>query len=72
MIVDFLRSRYPHFGFATYAMDPAGLVTVEAHTPDLFSATGATEHEAWSKLFDLADFFNATSGDENDAESVLD
>lgn len=32
--LDDLRAAFPHLGFAIYALDPTGPVTLEVHTPD--------------------------------------
>ena len=53
MTIDSLRQRYPEFGFATYAFEAHGPVTVEVHAPDgsVFTRTAETEDEAWAGLF---------------------
>lgn len=53
MTIDTLRLRYPGFGFAVYAFEAAGPVTVEAHTPtgEIFTGRAMNETEAWGQLF---------------------
>lgn len=53
MTIDTLRLRYPGFGFAVYAFEAAGPVTVEAHTPtgEIFTGKAMNETEAWGQLF---------------------
>jgi hypothetical protein len=71
MIIDALRERHPTFGFATYALVAGGEITVEVHTPDVFSAAGNTEYEAWSRLFDLSFLNDETIGDTANDEDVF-
>ena len=46
--LDALRAKYPHLGFAVYAYDPAGAVTLEAITREgkVFTFQGPTLAEA--------------------------
>lgn len=51
--IDALRVKYPLLGFAIYAYQPGGLVTLECLNPagQTFTFTGATEAEAILKGF---------------------
>lgn len=51
--LDALRTRYPHLGFAVYALVPGGPITLECHTPDgkFFSFKGQTEAAALTAGF---------------------
>lgn len=53
MSLDDLRARYPHLGFAVYAIEPGGPVTLEVHTPDgtVFTTVGPTEAAAIARRF---------------------
>lgn len=53
MTLDDIRARYPALGFAVYAMEPGGAVTLETYPPDgsVFSFTGRTVQEAIDKAF---------------------
>lgn len=54
--LDELRERFPHLGFALYALTPGGLVTLEVHTDDLFySFTGLTESAVIEAAFPTPD-----------------
>lgn len=57
MTLDEVRSRFPHLGFAVYALDAGGPVTLEAHDPggELWSWTAPTEAEALAKAFPRAE-----------------
>lgn len=46
--LDDLRAKYPHLGFAIYAYEPGGDVTLECHTPsgEVFTFTGPTADAA--------------------------
>ena len=80
MTLDSLRQRLPEFGFAVYAFDPTGPVTVEVHAPDgsVFTRTGDTEDEAWAGLFPPAPpqvkqtQLPEEATDESDAGSIFD
>jgi|APThiThiocy_ev2_2_1041544.scaffolds.fasta_scaffold38821_2 hypothetical protein len=52
MTLDHLRAAYPALGFALYAYDPGGRVTLEIHDgKDVFTFSGATEAEVISVAF---------------------
>ena len=53
MIFDEVRAANPGFGFALYALEPGGLVTLEVLTPegDLFSFPADTAEEAIAGAF---------------------
>ena len=53
MTLDIARQAHPDFGFAVYAYQPRGDVTIEVHTPDgsIFTATGPSEAVAIAELF---------------------
>lgn len=53
MTLDDARAAFPLFGFALYALDPGGDVTLEVHTPDgeLFAFTGPTEQAVLEAAF---------------------
>lgn len=54
---DALRAEHPDLGFALYALDPAGVVTLEimTETGDVFTFTGATSDECLAAAFPVAD-----------------
>lgn len=51
--LDELRTLMPELGFAVYAMEPHGLVTLEVYAPDgqVYSFAAPTEVEAIRKVF---------------------
>lgn len=51
--LDEARAAYPHLGFALYALEPGGAVTLEIHAPDgqMFTARAKTEAAALAKMF---------------------
>ncbi|MGF7008137.1 hypothetical protein [Aminobacter sp. BE322] len=51
--LDELRAAYPHLGFAVYALEPGGTVTLEVHTPDgqLFTWSAPTVDAAIARAF---------------------
>lgn len=53
MTLDDARADHPHLGFAVYAMEPRGVVTLEVHAPDgtIFTFRGATEQAALDLAF---------------------
>lgn len=53
MILDGIRTRYPHLALAIYAMDPGGPVTIETYTADgrVFPFTAPTAAEALALAF---------------------
>ena len=53
MTLDDARAALPHLGFAVYAMEPGGPVTLEIHAPDgtIFTFSAATEAEALALAF---------------------
>ncbi len=53
MTLDDARMIRRHLGYALYAYDPAGPVTLEVHTPigEVFTFTAASESEAFSLAF---------------------
>lgn len=53
MTLDDARARFPGFGFALYAYEPGGSVTLEIHTGEgePFVFTAATEAEALELAF---------------------
>lgn len=52
MTLDDLRARYPSLGFALYALDPRGVVTLEIYDgDDIFPFRGATAAEAIGLAF---------------------
>lgn len=74
MNFDELRDAYPELGFALYAIEPRGVVTLEVHEDgQVFSFIGATAQEAIDTAFpppyadtvDVMDF-------REEAESVFD
>lgn len=47
LTLDHLRAAMPHLGFALYAYDPEGPVTLEIHSSDgVFAVTAETEAAA--------------------------
>lgn len=51
-LIDILRQRFPSFGFALYAYDPAGRVTFEMHEAGyVHTFTGATAEDAILQAF---------------------
>lgn len=56
MILDTIRSKYPHLGIAVFAMEAGQPVTVETYLGDeVFSFTGPTVEAALARAFpDLA------------------
>ena len=61
--LDELRARYPDMGFAVYALEPGGAVTLEVHAPDgrLYSWKGRGVAEVLDVAFPI----------EAEAETVL-
>ena len=53
--LDRARERFPHFGFAVYALEPGGDVTIEIHMPDVIAKSAATEDEAWDMILGRED-----------------
>lgn len=55
--LDDLRARYPDMGFAIYALEPGGAVTLEVHAPDgrLYSWKGGSAAEVLDAAFPPAD-----------------
>lgn len=53
MTLDDLRARFPHLGFALFAMDPADPVTLEAYGPggETFQWRGASVADVLAKAF---------------------
>lgn len=53
MTLDELRAAEPALGFALYAFEPGGLVTLEIHTPDgqVFTFKAATAQAALDAAF---------------------
>jgi hypothetical protein len=51
--LDTLRTENPELGFAIYAMEPGGPVTLEVHTPDgqVFTFTGRTAGVVMGRAF---------------------
>lgn len=50
--IDEARTGAPHLGFAVYALEPAGTVTLEIlDDGQSFTFVGATEAEAWERAF---------------------
>jgi hypothetical protein len=63
---DALRADLPHLGFAVYAMEAGGAVTMEVFTPDgsIQSVTRPTFAECVASLFpapDLGELFQPTN-----------
>lgn len=53
--LDAVRAAYPHLGFAVYAYDPGGPVTLEIHDGGtVFTFRAATEAEAVALAFPAA------------------
>ena len=52
MTLDELRDAHPDLGFAVYALEPAGLVTLEIHFDgDFRTWTGPTEIDVLAQAF---------------------
>lgn len=53
MTLDDLRARFPQFGFAIFAMDPAEPVTLEVYEPggQTFQWRGVSVHDVLAKAF---------------------
>lgn len=51
MNLDELRKRFPHLGFAVYAYDPDGPVTLEVHGAKINQVSAPTEAEAIALAF---------------------
>jgi len=51
--LDAARLKYPELGFAVYAMEPGGAVTLEIHDPagEVFTFTADTEEAAFAVAF---------------------
>ena len=70
--LDELRAAYPHLGFALYAFEPGGDVTLEVHdTGTVLTTTGPTAEAAIAKAFPhfveslpLVDLFGAAPAPE--------
>ena len=55
MTLDDLRAAHPDLGFALYAYDPRGPVTLEVHAAEgVFTFIGSTEAEAIAAAFPQA------------------
>jgi len=74
--LDHLRAAYPALGFALYAYDPGGRVTLEVHDgKDVFTFSGATEAEVISVAFPdccVSPVAASTGGAAAEPETVLD
>lgn len=57
-MIDDLRAKFPHLGFAVYAYKPGGQVTLEIHAPDseVFTFYGPTLEHAVLAAFPPAQF----------------
>jgi hypothetical protein len=60
MSLDDLRAKFPQFGFAIYAYDPADEVVFEVLTPtgETFQTRGWSVQEAINAAFPPVDFFS--------------
>lgn len=72
--LDAARLKYPELGFATYAMEPGGAVTLEIHDPtgEVFTFAATTEEAAFALAFPDDAIDAAVVVDDDRQENVTD